>query len=192
VGDGEAHGGQAIDDSALVAQARGGDDAAFELLMRRHFRVAFAIARAHTRSETDAEDVCQNAFLRAHERLRDCSDPARFAGWLLRIVRNQAINWREREDLRAAAPLDDARDIAGKPAERPDVLAERRELRQRLTAALATLSVTQREIVILHDVEGRSHGEIAALLALSEGMSRRHLSDARKRLRVVLNRGPEE
>ena len=170
----------------LVERACAGDDVAYEMLLRRHFRAAFAVARAHTGNETDAEDVCQMAFLRAHERLGECADPTRFAAWLLRITRNQAINWREREQVRATAPLDDAREQPGKRADRPDVVTERRDLRNRLLAALSMLPATQREVVVLHDVEGWSHAEVAFMLALSEGMSRRHLSDARKHLRQLL------
>jgi RNA polymerase sigma-70 factor (ECF subfamily) len=188
VGDGDARTEAALDVAALVARALGGDASAFEMLMRRYFRAAFAVARAHTGSERDAEDVCQIAFFRAYERLDECAQAERFAGWLLRIVRNCAINWREREAVRDAAPLEAAHQRSASVAAQPDAVLEQRELRRSLVSALATLTPMQREVIVLHDVEGWPHGAIAEMLDLSVQMSRRHLSDGRKRLRLELER----
>ncbi|MCH7729611.1 MAG: sigma-70 family RNA polymerase sigma factor, partial [Planctomycetes bacterium] len=75
-------------DATYVARARRGDASAFEALVRRHYRVAYAVALALLSNNMDAEDVCQDAFLKALERLDDCREPDKFASWLLRIVRN--------------------------------------------------------------------------------------------------------
>lgn len=171
-------------DASLVARVRGGDAAAFEVLVRRYFRAAYLLALARVGERADAEDVCQEAFLRSWERIHDCREPARFVAWLLRIVRNTALNRREYLDVRAAEALEPS--IHGDASSRADFLTDRHELRAVLGAALAKLTVSQREVVVLHDLEGWPHADIAARLEMSEVMSRRHLSDARKRLRLLL------
>ena len=178
-----SNGRMADADAELVARIRLGDAAAFESLMRRYFRMAFLIAFAQLGNRADAEDVCQDAFVRCWDRIDDCREAARVSGWIAGIVRNMAHNRREFLHVRRSEPLDTTDHIA---PDRADASAERSELRARLTVAMSTLPVLQREVVLLHDLEGWKHAEIAARLDLSELMSRRHLSDARKRLRAQL------
>lgn len=170
-------------DVELVVRARGGDAAAFEWLVRRHFRAAFAVALAVCGNRMDAEDVCQEAFVRSLEKLDSCRFPDRFAAWLCEIVRNQALNWLEQRRVRATEPLEEAdRTDPSTPASGQ----ERRELRGLLERALAQLSHTQREVVLLHDLDGRTHRDIAAILGVSEVMSRQHLFMAHTALRGIL------
>ena len=171
-------------DAVLVARIQSGDAAAFEALMRRYFRMAFLVAYAQLGNREDAEDICQDAFVRCWERIADCRDPARVAPWIAVIVRNAAHNRRDALRVRETDPLESAVAIAS--PRRSDDAAHRSELRDRLSAALGTLSPVQREIVLLHDLDGWRHAEIALRLGLSDTMSRRHLSDARKRLRGLL------
>lgn len=171
-------------DASLLARARLGDAAAFEALVRRHFRGSYLVALAALGSHSDAEDVCQDAFVRCWERIHDCRDPERFAAWLVRIVRNTAHNRRDYLRLRLAEPLESTVRLAS--GNRTDADTLRHELRDHLWRALAQLSAVQREVVLLHDLDGWRHAEIAAHLELSEMMSRRHLSDARARLRAIL------
>jgi RNA polymerase sigma factor (sigma-70 family) len=169
-------------DAELVARIRMGDTAAFEVLMRRHWRMAFLVAFAQLGDRADAEDVCQDAFLRCWERIDDCRNAARVSAWIARIVRNTAHNRREFLHVRRTEALDDAHHVA----QRADNAAERDDLRRRLESALRTLTHVQREVVLLHDLEGWKHDDIAERIGISTLMSRRHLSDARKRLRVQL------
>jgi RNA polymerase sigma-70 factor (ECF subfamily) len=171
-------------DAELVERVRLGDSTAFEMLVRRYFRMAFLIALAQLLNRQDAEDVCQDAFIRCWERIHDCREPERVGAWIGRIVRNMAHNRREFLGVRTTRPLEAADGIAAEHG--ADRTARQNELRARLSAALLTLSVPQREVVLLHDLEGFRHAEIAVRLGISEMMSRRHLSDARKRLRVEL------
>jgi len=157
------------------------------MLMRRHFRMAFLVAYAQLNNRADAEDVCQDAFIRCWERIQDCRDPRRVSAWIATIVRNTAHNRRGYLKVRETDSLDTTPLAA---PHRPDADAQRSELRGRLTAALETLSPVQREIVLLHDLEGWHHAEISARLDVSAAMSRRHLSDARKRLREILGDFP--
>src|SRR5215203_563872 len=171
-------------DSRLVARALGGDARAFEELVRRHLKSAHAVALGVLGNPADAEDVCQDAFLTALQKLEECRDPKRFAAWLRRIVRNQALNFRERRSLRQGEPLERVAEAAG--GDDPGREAERSELRDRLLTALAVLPETQREVVLLHDLEGWRHREIADLLGTSEGAVRVRLLEARRRLRTEL------
>ena len=167
-------------DAVLVQSARAGDASAFEALVRRHLRAAFAVALATLGNRADVEDVCQDAFLTALQRLEDCRQPEHFGAWLLQIVRNRARNFRSYRKVREAAPLEL---VKGAASDDPARDAERAELRERLMAALATLPEVQREIVLLHDLEGWCHQDIAAALRMSVAMSRLHLFNARRALR---------
>jgi RNA polymerase sigma-70 factor (ECF subfamily) len=168
----------------LVARARRGDPAAFDALVRRHLRAAYAVALAVLGRPADADDVAQEAFVAALERLDDCREPARFSGWLIRIVRNRALNALEKRKLRDAG---DIGDVASASAV-GDVV-----LRRHWLAALATLSPLQREIVLLHDLDGWTHAEIADALGITENNCRQHLFTARRALRSELSAlAPEE
>lgn len=168
----------------LVRSARAGDAAAFEQLVRLHLRAAYSVALAVTNDPNDAEDVTQDAFVAALERLDECKDPERFSGWLLRIVRNRALNLRRAQAVRAAQPLMDAAHAVSRA--NPEHDTGRALLREELVAALAELTETQRQVVLLHDLEGYKHREIGAVLGISEGASRFHLSTARALLRGLL------
>jgi RNA polymerase sigma-70 factor (ECF subfamily) len=171
-------------DASLVERTLAGDMTAADVLLRRHFRACYLIALSAVGDRADAEDVCQEAFIQALAKLHECRDSERFAAWLGAIVRNVGHNRRRYLQRRRTEVITEHSDLAmHMPADR---IAERRELRDRLLAALATLGRVQREVVLLHDLEGLRHREIAARLGLSEVMSRRHLSDARARLRRQL------
>lgn len=169
------------EDAVLVERAIRGDAAAFEALVHRYARSAHAVALAVVKEPADAEDVCQDAFIRALERLEECRNPARFGAWLLRIVRNRAHSVRRYLGVRTAAPLDTVALSSGEPGPGHD--AERTELREDLLEALADLTEVQREVVLLHDLEGWKHREIGELLGLPEGTVRAHLFHARRALR---------
>ena len=170
-------------DAELVARALREDAAALDALVRRHYGAAYAVALAVTRRPEDAEDVCHEGLVRAAERLEDCRQPERFGAWACAIVRNLARNRVARDPARRDAPLEPerlpARDDAARRVEEGD-------LRRRLEAALAVLSPMQREVLLLHDLEGWDHGAIAEVIGTSPGMSRQHLFHARRRLRELL------
>jgi RNA polymerase sigma-70 factor, ECF subfamily len=175
-------------DPRLVARALAGEPQAFEELVRRYLKPAHAVALGVLGNPADAEDVCQDAFLTALVKLEECRDPARFAAWLLRIVRNRALNFRESRSRREGEPLErlTSAATAARAVDDPGREAERSELRERLLAALAVLPPSQREVVLLHDLEGWPHREIAELLGTSEGAVRVRLLQARRRLRGLL------
>lgn len=179
-----------LEDRVLVERTIAGDEEAYGELVRRYQKAAYGTALAVTRRHEDAEDAAQEAFLIALDRLEECRNRERFAGWLLTIVRNRARNLLRRESLREtdALPFD-----ASSPRAGPDVDVERVEMREALVAALGRLSEVQRQIVLMHDLEGWKHREIAKKLGVPAGTVRSHLHYARKSLREQLNTvsGPE-
>jgi RNA polymerase sigma-70 factor, ECF subfamily len=176
-------------DAELVLRVRRGDRWAADRLLGRYLRACRAVALAVTGSAADADDVCQDAFVAAMERIDDCREPDRFGGWLLQIVRNRSRNHLRQRQLRQAEPLDEAAAFGG-PS--PASTLERNELRRRIEAALAQLTEAQREVVLLHDLEGWKHAEIGERLELPVGTVRSHLHYARRRLRQILTREETE
>ena len=179
-------------DAALVARVRKGDSDAFDTLVRRHLRAAYAVALAQLGEPADAEDVCQDAFVAALKRIEECRKPDQFGAWLMSIVRNRAHDHRRYRAVRDALPLEAASEAPGRADPHRDL--ERTRLQAHLVAAMDGLTELQREVVLLFDLEGWSHREIAEKLEISEGSARVHLHNARKSLRERLsaNRGVEE
>jgi RNA polymerase sigma-70 factor (ECF subfamily) len=173
----------APDDAALVRGARAGDRDAFGQLVRRHLRAAHAAALAVGLDASDADDVCQDAFVTALEQLERCRPEEKFRPWLLTIARNRALDLRRRQRVRAAESLDAI--AAADPG--PLRAAERADARSHLTAALATLTDIRREVLLLHDLDGWTHPEIAAHLGVAVGTARAHLFWARRDLRARLS-----
>ena len=134
----------------------------------------------------DADDVAQSAFVQAYEQLATLRDPRRFEVWLMTIVHRRGLNFIRAERRRRAEPLVDT--IPDRSPGTSDAAVAIRELRGELLAALAKLTLVQRSVVLLADLEGWPHGRIAQSLGCSVVMSRRHLSDARRRLRTLLAR----
>jgi len=172
-------------DGALVQRARNGEAQAFGRLVQRYQRAAYAVALSVTGRHEDAEDAAQEAFLVALERLDECRSPDRFAGWLMTIVRNRSRNLVRRESLRG---MDQVPVSTRSVDPTPDVETETRELRGVLQEAMELLPAVHREIVMLHDLEGWKHREIAKRLDLPSGTVRSHLHFARKALRESLSR----
>ena len=170
-------------DADLVARCLRGDADAFDVLVRRYYRTAFAVALGVLGNRQDAEDVVQDAFVKAIDRLEDCREPAKFVQWMLVIVRNRALSHRTYRKIRETSEL--LPEIA-EADDSPFVDAARSELADTLQSALATLSKVQREIVLLHDMDGWTHKDIADSLGITEVRSRQHLFVARKLLRERL------
>jgi RNA polymerase sigma-70 factor, ECF subfamily len=171
-------------DAQLVARAREGEREAFEKLVRRHLDGAYAVALAELADAGDAEDAVQDSFITALERLEDCRDPSSFGAWLRQIVRNRARTVRRREKLRETEELEPA--LLGTTSSSPAGEFRRLRLRERLQAALGALTEVQRRVVLMHDLEGYRHREIATELELPEGTVRSHLFHARRALRARL------
>jgi len=177
-----------IQDAELVRRSRKGDGGAFGALVDRYARAAYSVALSVTGRHEDAEDAAQESFLVALQRLEECRSPEKFGAWLMTIVRNRSRNLVRREVLRDTDPIPVT---AGSKSPTPERDTEQSELRALLKGALAELPEVQREIVLLHDLEGWKHREIAERLDLPPGTVRSHLHFARKALREVLGHAME-
>ncbi len=178
-----------VDEATLTGRARAGDRDAFGELVRRYGDQARRVARAVLQDPEDADDAAQDAFLSALVKLEQY-DPSRpFGPWLMRIVANAATDRRRRRRVRQAEALDEGL-IAG--GQRPDAVAERELLGERLRQALAELPERRRMAVVLFDVEGYSHAEIGGILGMPEGTVRSEVFHARRRLRTLLTDWREE
>jgi RNA polymerase sigma-70 factor (ECF subfamily) len=173
-----------LPDAVLVARAQDGDAAAFESLVKRHVRAAHGVALAVLGESADADDAVQDAFLSAMQHLESCWPAEKFRAWLLTIVRNRAFDLKRRGRVRSVEILEEGTAQTRDPS--PLEMAERSELNVRLSEAIGTLTDTQREVLMMHDVEGWKHADIASLLGLAESTVRVHLLHARRRLRKLL------
>ena len=164
----------------LVLAAQRGRRESFSELVRMHERRAYAVARAIVANHEDAEDAVQDAFLHAYRALDRFLPDQAFGAWLHRIVANAALDITRRRKVR---DTDELPETVASPFRDP---AEGDELRNRLTAALNTLSERQRAVIVLHDVEGFKHSEIGKILSIPEGTARSDLHYARSHLRAIL------
>jgi len=167
----------------LVARTLAGDRAAFGVLIERYAGQARRVARAVLGDPDEADDAAQDGFLSALVKLTQYDARRPFGPWLMRIVANAATDRRRRRQVRRAEPLDPGL-VGGGP--RPDADAVRSELGEHLRAALAELPPRRRAAVVLFDVEGYSHAEIAEMLGIPEGTVRSEVFHARRRLRALL------
>jgi RNA polymerase sigma-70 factor, ECF subfamily len=176
-------------DMLLVERVLRGDAEAYGELVTRHMRRAFSIAWRILEHREDAEDVVQDAFVRALERLNTLDVERGFRPWFFRIVVNQALNFRRARSVRATDPL--PADMPATTAS-PERAAETSALRIRLNAAMNALPERQRLIVQLAELEGLNSAEIADVLDVSAGTVRWHLHRARQNLRAVLQSARED
>jgi len=167
----------------LVARTLAGERAAFGELVERYAPQARRVARAVLGDPDEADDAAQDGFLSALVKLGQYDARRPFGPWLMRIVANAATDRRRRRQVRRVEPLDPGL-VGGGP--RPDAEAVRSELGERLRAALAELPPRRRTAVVLFDVEGYSHAEIAGMLGIPEGTVRSEVFHARRRLRALL------
>lgn len=172
------------EDARLVRRAREGDREAFEQLVRRHLAAAHRVALSRTGNRHDADDVCQDAFIRALTRIEQCRNPERFRAWLMTIVKNTALNAVKRESRRRNEPLEAARGYSEGVGPAEDL--ERRTLGKDLRRAVEGLPEMQRKVLMMHDYEGWTHAEIGEELGIASGTSRYHLHAARKSMRAEL------
>lgn len=180
-------------DDELVAAAKTGDRAAFDTLARRYAKTAMLVALAYVRDPDRAEDVAQDSLVKAWTALDRCRDPARFGAWLSAIVRRTALNARTKTErrLRIMQLLPWGIESLPRSNAADDGLHQGR-LRTELRMAVDALPPRQREILLLHDLEGRNHHELADLLGITPATVRKHLSDARARMRELLSKNWRE
>jgi RNA polymerase sigma-70 factor, ECF subfamily len=173
-----------VTDTELALAAREGDRDAFGELIERHAPAARRVARSILRHPEDADDAAQDGFYSAWRNLDRFDTGRPFGPWLIRIVINAAQDLRRRRAVRSTEPLPAEVAASGRT---PARIYERAELGKRVDAALADLPERQRVAVVLFDVEGYSHAEIAELLGIPVGTARSDLFHGRRALRARLD-----
>ena len=184
------------DEIELVARARKGDAASFSVLLRRYEGKIFRLAMNITQNREDAEDVLQEAFLKAYEHLDQFQGNSRFYTWIVRIAVNQALmKLRKRRSDRTVS-LDEqidtgedtvVREIAAWDPD-PEERFSREELHEILTGAIDDLAPIYRTVFTLRDVDGLSTEETAEVLDLTVPAVKSRLLRARLQLRDKLTR----
>jgi RNA polymerase sigma-70 factor (ECF subfamily) len=170
-------------DAELAALAQAGDREAFGELVTRYAAPARRVARAVLGNLEDADDAAQDGFLSALRHLGRYDPNRPFGPWLLRIVANAATDRLRRRRVRSAEAIPPT--LAARDAG-PDREADKSALYAALRQGLATLPERQRVAVVLFDVEGYTHAEIAEVLGIPVGTVRSHVFHARRALRSAL------
>jgi RNA polymerase sigma-70 factor, ECF subfamily len=188
--------GPVSEELTLVQAAKRGDDAAFEELVRRYDRNVFRIAQHITKNREDAEDVVQEAFLKAYGNLKQFQEQSKFYTWLVRIAVNEALMKLRRRKPERTVSLDE--DIKTEDDSLPREIADwspnpeqqytQAELREILSKTIQGLPPGFRTVFVLRDVEGLSTEETAAALELSVPAVKSRLLRARLQLRERLGR----
>jgi len=184
------------EESILVDAARAGDIGAFESLVRRYDRNVFRIAQHITQNREDAEDVVQDAFLKAYQNLGQFQGQSKFYTWLVRIAVNEALmRLRRRRPERMVSIDEDVKtEEDSMPREiadwspNPEQLYTQSELKDILGKTIQGLPASFRTVFVLRDVEGLSTEETASALELSVPAVKSRLLRARLQLRERLNR----
>ena len=185
------------DDTVLVAQAKGGYLEAFDQLVLRHQQVVFAVALRMLGSHDDAEDVAQEAFVRAYRSLGAFRGEAKFSTWLVSITMNLCRNrrrwWaRHRRAIVASTddPLETGEGTLGQriedPSPSPSTVAVSRERQRQIEDALRQLDEDHRSVIVLRDIEGYAYEEIAGMLGCRVGTVKSRINRARLKLRSLL------
>ncbi|MGH7548451.1 MAG: RNA polymerase sigma factor [Gemmatimonadales bacterium] len=170
----------------LVRRAQQGDQAAFRALHGEHVGRVYALCLRLTADPVEAEELTQDAFVRAWERLASFRGESAFSSWLYRLTVNVVFSSRRaarRRGLRAVSMEDPAAPAALEPLGREPPAGLRLDLEQ----AVARLPPGAREVFVLHDVEGYEHREIAELTGIAVGTSKAQLFRARRLLREALS-----
>jgi RNA polymerase sigma-70 factor (ECF subfamily) len=166
----------------LVQRAQSGDLVAFERLYRENERRVFALCLRMSANPELAEELTQEVFIRAWKKLGSFRGQSAFSSWLYPLTVNVARSER-RSRMRRLARVFPTDDVAAlEPTPRPPTPETGFDLEK----AMATLPPGARNVFVLHDVEGRTHEEIASLLGLASGTSKAQLHRARKLLREAL------
>lgn len=186
--------GPTVDDATLVRQAQKGDSRAFDQLVTRYQERLYGTLYHMTSNHEDADDLVQEAFIKAYKALPSFKGDSSFFTWLYRIAVNKTINHIKSRKNRPQMSLND---LDFNAEHDPDIVAlvsektPRRdaglsELQEKLNAAMQRLSETHRMVVAMHDVQGMSHEEISRIMDCNTGTVRSRLFYARQQLQGYL------
>lgn len=171
-------------DADLVLQSQNGDPAAFEALIRSHQHMVHSLTYRMTGSLADAEDLAQETFIRAYERIGEFRGASKFSTWLYRIAVNTCLNWRQSEARRFQLQANCAEEFAARHAagENPPC-----DQANEIQAALLKLPAKQRAAIVLTIYDGLSHAEAARVLHCSETTVSWRVFAAKRKLKRLLS-----
>ena len=185
-----------FDESALVAQAKAGDQNAFAELVNRYERKIYRLAKNITRNDEDAEDVLQDAFLKAYTHLDNFKGDSKFYTWIVRIAVNEALMRLRKRKTDRSVPLDEPVELGEETVQReiavwednPEQQYSQEEWRKILDEAVDSLKPDFRTVFVLRDIEELSTEETAETLGISVPAVKSRLLRARLALRERLTR----
>jgi len=185
-----------FDESVLVAQAKAGDQNAFAELVNRYERKIYRLAKNITRNDEDAEDVLQDAFLKAYTHLDNFKGDSKFYTWIVRIAVNEALMRLRKRKTDRTVPLDEPVELGEETVQReiavwednPEQQYSQEEWRRILDEAVDTLKPDFRTVFVLRDIEELSTEETAETLGISVPAVKSRLLRARLALRERLTR----
>jgi RNA polymerase sigma-70 factor (ECF subfamily) len=184
------------DDAVLVRRAQAGDLEAYDDLVRRYQERVYGTVYHMTSSHEDAADLTQETFIKAHNALKGFKGDCSFFTWIYRIAVNRTLNFlKQRRNRVHHLSLND---LDFNAEHDPEVLAlisdqtprrdmDLTELQQRLNAAMLKLSEVHRMVVVLHDIQGLPHEDIATIMDCNPGTVRSRLFYARQQLQAYLS-----
>jgi RNA polymerase sigma-70 factor (ECF subfamily) len=185
------------DEAALIARIQNGERELFYELIQPYERRVYAAAFAILRNEADAEDAAQEAVLKAFRYIKQFRSEAKFSTWLIQIAINEARMRRRKQHPELIEPIADRQDDSGNYVPRdfadwreiPSETLERKEVREKLAEALASLGQIYRDVFVLRDMQHLSIEETAAALKISTASVKTRLLRARLMLRDLLSPG---
>ena len=175
------------DDAADVMLAARGDRKAFERLYRSHVNRVFTLCTRMCGSRVRGEELTQDVFVRAWEKLPQFRGDAQFSTWIHRVAVNIVLTDRKNEARNRKRMVEEEPEREDTPLQRASVTPGYGD-RMDITAAMATLPPGAKQIFVLHDIEGYKHEEIAEMCGITAGGSKAQLHRARLLLREALTR----
>lgn len=178
---------------AVIRRVQRGDQNAFALLVTAYESNVYNLALQMTGNREDAQDMTQEAFLKAYRSLPSFRGDSRFSSWLYRIVSNVCLDYRRRQVRRPSASmsLEDSEgdtiqmDVADE-SQSPEKVLEQKMTREAVRRGLAQLPEDQREILLLREIQGLSYEEIGEVLQVEPGTVKSRIFRARKKLCELL------
>jgi len=174
----------------LVARAKAGDRAAFDELVRKYRARVYSLALHLTGQASDADDITQDAFLKAYHKLPEFEGRSEFFTWIYRITLHRALNAKRDRKRRPTVPLDDPRLVAAVAVDShgdPERAVQLRDRYRALLEAFDQLSSLLQTTVVLTTLQGLSYKEAAVVLETTEGTIAWRIHEARRKMRGYLD-----
>jgi len=180
-----------VEAAELVARAKSGDSAAFDELVRKYRPRVYALALHLTGQASDADDITQDAFLKAYHKLPEFEGRSEFFTWIYRITLHRALNSKRDKKRRRTVPLDDPRLVAAVAVDAhgdPERAVQLRERYRALLEAFDQLSPLLQTTVVLTTLQGLSYKEAAVVLDTTDGTVAWRIHEARRKMHIYLDR----